>query len=201
MRIISLSELLKVLKDYNRIAKIEKIARRYFVMNAFDGVLAILGILMGSMAVSATPTVVISTGIGAGIAMGVSGIWGAYLTERAERQLELRELERATLSKLKGTKIGRAANAAVFVIAFIDGLAPFLASLIVLSPFLFLRGALPIQSLYVASISLAFISLFLLGVFLGRLTRENIIRTGLIMILAGVVSAGLSSLLLGTHPI
>ncbi|MBI4438839.1 hypothetical protein HY640_02820 [Candidatus Woesearchaeota archaeon] len=190
---------LKVLKDYNRIAKIDRIARRYFVMNAFDGVLAIMGILIGSYIVGSHPKVVISTSIGAGIAMGVSGIWGAYLTERAERQREIRELERATLSKLSETKIGRAATAAVFIIAIIDGLAPFLSALIILLPFLLLSPFLTVKQMYIYSAAIAFSTLFLLGAFLGRISKESMIKTGLIMILAGVVSGGISIFVLGAE--
>ncbi len=188
---------LKLLRDYNRIANIDVIARRYFVMNAFDGVLAILGVLLGSYWVSSSRTVVVSTGLAAGIAMAVSGIWGAYLTERAERQRELKELERATLSKLGGTKIGRAADFAVLIIAFIDGVAPFASAIFILSPFLFFSAMLSIKQMYILSISIAFISLFLIGVFLGKISKENVVKTGIIMIFAGVMSAGISFLLLG----
>ncbi len=188
---------LKLLRDYNKIAHIDKIARRYFVMNAFDGVLAVLGILLGTFMVQPDPKLVITTGLAAGIAMGVSGIWGAYLTERAERQIELRELERAMLSKLKETKIGKAAATAVIVIAVIDGLAPFIAAAIILSPFIFLTQMLTVNQMYMASAAMAFLVLFLLGIFLARISKENIIKTGAIMMLAGLVSAAISFLLLG----
>ncbi|MBI3052087.1 hypothetical protein HYY74_06580 [Candidatus Woesearchaeota archaeon] len=193
-----LREKLRLLSDYNKLAHIEKIARRYFVMNSFDGVLAILGILVGSLIAGAPAALVVSTGIAAGIAMGVSGIWGAYLTERAERQKEIRDLERATLTKLKATQIERAAKAAVVIIALVDGIAPLAAALIVLMPFLILRPFLALQQIYYLSIGIAFAALFMLGVFLGNLSRENIIKMGLIMILAGLASVGLSYILLGT---
>ena len=35
--------------QYNGIANIGEIARRYFAMNAFDGVLTIIGMLMGNL--------------------------------------------------------------------------------------------------------------------------------------------------------
>ena len=195
-----IKEQLRLLKDYNKLAKIETIARRYFVMNAFDGVLAVLGVLLGSYLAGPDPKIVVNTGLAAGIAIGVSGIWGAYLTERAERQMEIKELERATLSKLKETKIGRAATFAIFVIAIIDGLAPFLASLIILTPFLMFGSVLSVTQMYIFSMVSAFVVLFALGIYLGRLSKENIIKTGLIMILAGVMSSAISYLLLGTHP-
>jgi len=39
---------LRQFKEYDDIAEIGEIARRYFVMNAFDGILTIIGVLTGS---------------------------------------------------------------------------------------------------------------------------------------------------------
>ena len=196
-----LDERIKELKEYNKIAKIDKIARRYFVMNSFDGVLAILGVLVGSFIVESDKRIALTTGLAAGIAMGISGVWGAYFTERAERQLEIKELEKATLSKLGATRIGRAATAAVMIIAIIDGVAPFLAVIIILLPFFTLGSVLTARQLYLTSITIGFFLLFVLGMFLGKLTKENIIKTGIIMTFAGLLSAVLSYLLLGRHHI
>ena len=192
-----ISEKIRILKDYNRIARIDRIARRYFVMNSFDGVLAIMGILIGSLIAGAGRETVLKTSIAAGIAMAVSGVWGAYLTERAERQKELHDLEKATLSKLGKTQIGRAANAAVIIIAIIDGVAPLISALAVISPFFLMQKIVPLQSLYYISVGIGFFLLFTLGIFLGRLSKESIIKTGIIMLLAGVVSLALNYLLLG----
>ena len=85
----------KKLKEYNRIANISEIARRYFVMNSFEGILTILGILIGTyFAKVQDPRFVISTGIAASIAMAVSGIWGTSLTEEAERTKKMKEFLR-----------------------------------------------------------------------------------------------------------
>jgi len=104
-------------------------------MNAFDGVLTTIGVPMGNYLAGvrdlAKP---IRTGIATSIAMGVSGLWGAYLTETAERQRDLSELERACLVDQSDTKIGRASRLAVVIVSVVDGLAPFLAALVVLIP-------------------------------------------------------------------
>ncbi|MDH4138095.1 MAG: hypothetical protein OEW09_15460, partial [Anaerolineae bacterium] len=70
---------LRQFKEYDDIAEIGDIARRYFVMNAFDGTLTIIGVLTGSyVAHVESASVVISTGLATSIAMGISGLWGAY---------------------------------------------------------------------------------------------------------------------------
>ena len=83
----SLRSVLELTREYNRLVNIGEIARRYFAMNAFDGVLTIIGVLMGNFTARvADPQIVISTGLATCVAMGISGLWGAYLTEAAERK-------------------------------------------------------------------------------------------------------------------
>ena len=86
--------LIERFQRYSQIVNIGEIARRYFAMNAFDGVLTIIGVLMGNFTAGVEDTrIVVTTGLATCVAMGVSGLWGAYLTEAAERQRELQELE------------------------------------------------------------------------------------------------------------
>ena len=97
------------MREYDRLANISEIARRYFAMNAFDGVLTIIGVLMGNfIARVSDPKIVISTGLATSVAMGISGLWGAYLTEAAERKRDIDELSKYTLRDLSTTRIGRA---------------------------------------------------------------------------------------------
>jgi predicted membrane protein (TIGR00267 family) len=184
------------LREYSDIASIGEIARRYFAMNAFDGVLTIIGVLMGNYTARVhDPTVVIVTGFSTCIAMGVSGLWGAYLTEAAERKRDLSDLENHTLTDLSETKIGRASRVAVVVVALVDGLAPFLAALLVLLPFFFSGLLADIVLSYYASLGMALAVLFALGAFLGKVSKESLVISGLKMIVAGLVSIALSYLL------
>jgi len=183
-------------REYDQLANIGEIARRYFAMNAFDGVLTIIGVLMGTFTANVdNPTVVVRTGLSTCIAMGVSGLWGAYLTEAAERKRELNELERQTMTDLSHTRIGRASRIAVVTVALVDGLSPFFAALAVLFPFFF-AGLFPdIRWVYFSALGLALVTLFALGLFLGRISRENMLLYGLKTIVAGVASMGISFLL------
>ncbi len=189
---------LQQLREYDDIDEISEIARRYFAMNAFDGVLTIIGVVMGNYTAGVrSPAIVISTGLSTCMAMGISGLWGAYLTESAERKRSLDILENHTLSDLSGTKIGRASRAAVIIVALVDGLAPFAAALLVLSPFFFstLLGEITIS--YYLSLGVALATLFAVGAFLGRVSKNSLILSGLKMIGAGLVAILLSHLLDG----
>jgi len=188
-----LARKLNELREYSDIASIAEIARRYFAMNAFDGVLTIIGVLMGNYAARVHDArVVLVTGFSTCIAMGISGLWGAYLTESAERKRDLNDLESHTLTDLSETKIGRASRVAVVVVALVDGLAPFLAALVVLLPFFFSGLLGDIVFSYYVSLGLALAVLFALGAFLGKVSKENLIISGVKMIGAGLVSILLS---------
>lgn len=182
-------------RDYNRIAKIDKIVRRYFLMNTFDGLMIILGLMLGSMISGLSePELVIKVSIAAAIAMAVSGIWGAYMAEHAERARELKKLERVTMHKLRNTKIERAFYAASIIVAFVDGISPVLATMAVLIPF-FIPG-ISIMAMYMASIAIAFSILALLGLFTAIVAKERIVPSIIRMLLAGVLSAVLGKVIL-----
>ena len=183
-------------KHYNQLSNIGEIARRYFAMNAFDGVLTIIGVLMGNYTAGVeNPHIVVTTGLTTCIAMGISGLWGAYLTEAAERQRELSELEGVTLTSLRETRLGEASRAAVVIVAIVDGLSPFLAALIVLLPFFFAHFFPAIRWVYLTALGLSLLALFALGVFLGRVSRQNVILYGIRTVIAGGISIVISLLL------
>jgi predicted membrane protein (TIGR00267 family) len=84
---------------------------------------------------------------------------------------------------------------AAVMVALVDGMSPFIASVLVLSPF-FLAAMFPQLSwAYYASFSMALLTLFGLGLFLGRISRENLVLSGVKTVVAGVVCMGLSYLL------
>ncbi len=189
------------LKEYEEAVEIGEIARRLFAMNSFDGILTILGVLMGNyLADVRSPQVIIVTGLATSVSMGVSGLWGAYLTESAERQKSLDDLEDLTLTDLTNTRIGRASRAAVVIVALVDGMAPLLASALVLVPFA-LAGVLgDITYSFYLALAIAMVALFGLGAFLGRISKQGMVLAGLKMIIAGVVALVLSFLIEGAIP-
>ena len=191
-----LRERLDQWREYVEISEAGQIARRAFANNSFDGVLTMIGVVMGSFVVGVQDaTVVLVTGLSTALAIGISGGWGAYLTESAERRHAMDELERVTLTDLENTKIGKASDVAVILVAAVDGLSPFVAALLVVIPF-FLTPLLPtVAYAYYASIGIALLALFALGIYLGRISKENLILSGVKTTVAGVVCMGLSYLL------
>jgi len=196
LRWTSIAEFLEEIKNYNQIAGIAEIARRYFAMNAFDGVLTTIGVLAGNYLAGVRDlSIPIRTGIATSIAMGISGLWGAYLTETAERQRELADLQKISLIDQSETSIGRASRFAVIVVSVVDGIAPALSALIVLTP-LFLGSLIqnPILS-YALAGGLALLSLFALGMFLGKVSEKGLIGYGIKTLLAGLAAIAINFLL------
>ncbi len=184
--------------EYNEIADIGEIARRSFGNNAFDGILTMIGVIIGSLTSGiSNPRVVITTGLSTSIAIMISGAWGAYLTESAERKKYLDELGKRTLSNLSGSRIGRAGRFAAIAIALVDGLSPFLGAILVLIPF-FLSGLFPsVQTVYYTALGVSLVALFALGMWFGTVAKENLLGYGIKTLLAGVASIIIGSLLNG----
>jgi predicted membrane protein (TIGR00267 family) len=191
-----ISDLLQQFHQYGKLANVAEIARRYFAMNAFDGALTMIGVLMGNFTAGVdTPRIVVSTGLATSVAMGISGLWGAYLTEAAERKREITEISEQVLIDLHDTRIGKASRFAVAVVAVVDGISPALAALIILSPFFIADLFGQIQFVYFSALGMALLSLFALGAFLGTVSKENVFLYGLRTVVAGLVSIGISYLL------
>ena len=132
----SLNEKINEWRRYYRISDVGTISRRYFVMNAFDGALTILGVIIGAFIAGVLePITIITAAISGSIAMGISGMSGAYMTEKAERTKELKELQRAMVSNLENGLHHRSHRFATIFASLIDGLSPAFAAMIVVSPF------------------------------------------------------------------
>lgn len=171
-----------------------QIARRLFVMNAFDGVLTIMGVVLGAYLSGVQDSgFVITAGVGGSIAMGISGMSGAYMAERAERMRDIRKLESAMLIDLDGTHVVKAFRTASIAIALVDGLSPAIAALLLISPF-FMVPLISMSAAAMLSLALGLILLFLLGIFLARISEEVALISGLKMLLVGVLTIIIVSL-------
>ena len=196
-----ISEYFEGVDTYFKVTRAQKILRRYFAMNAFDGAMTSLGVVIGAYISNiVNPAAVIGVIIVGGVAMAISGFSGTYLTESAERINSLNELEDAMLVNLEDTIFGRASRFVSIFAAIVDGSAPFFASLPSVAPFyLALVGFLPVELAFYASIGASLTTLFLLGMYLGRVSEGNVIYSGIKMVIAGVAVALLALLLNGNH--
>ncbi|MDH3687920.1 MAG: hypothetical protein OEU36_00360 [Gammaproteobacteria bacterium] len=182
---------IKRLRFLLRLTSSQEIARRYFVTNGFDGALTMLGLMLGfHLSGTVALRVVISACLGAAIALAMSGLTSAYVSETAERKKALKELENAMVTDLGETAHGAAARLIPWLIALVNGMAPFLIALIIITPIWFSAFTdveLPLDPIQ-CSIGIAFIVIFLLGVFLGRIGGEFWLKSGGRMVLIALIT-------------
>jgi predicted membrane protein (TIGR00267 family) len=175
------------------LGKSGRIARRYFVVNGFDGALTMLGLIVGFLFIAPDDlSVVINVCLAAAIALGMSGLSSAYVSESAERQHALNNLEEAMIIDLSESAHGKTAIWTPILVALVNGLAPLLISLLILSPLWLssLGVLLPLTALYCAII-VAMLLVFLLGVFLGRLAGKFWLRSGIETLLLAAITTAL----------
>jgi predicted membrane protein (TIGR00267 family) len=167
-----------------------KIARRYFVTNGFDGALAMLGLLVGFRTAGDVPVgIALAACMGTAVALGISGVSSAYISEAAERRRELQALRDAMLKDMDASAHARATRWIPVLIALVNGLAPFVLAQLIMVP-LWVAGwgiALP-ASPYDLAILITFLLVFALGVFLGRVGGRRWFAAGLRTLAIAVVT-------------
>ncbi len=202
-----------------------EIARRKFFNNCFDGALTCAGIVSGffimflSEHTRNVPNTVIITGFATALAIGISGLWGAFLSEEAERKKKITDMKKEmaiietdgketidhsenNIKKIKKNKnknkkertlLERAENFATIVASLVDGGAPVLGSSLPFVPFFFGTVLTPIHFIisYIVLVGL----LVYLGVFLGKISGGGRVRYAIHLVTAGVVTLIVSILL------
>jgi len=190
-----LQEWLGKVKVYLDVTHARGIARRYFIMNGFDGSMTMFGIVLGSWVARINePGIIVAAGFGACLAMGVSGFFGAFMAERAERKGHLKTLKDSVPAF---DPLHHEASKFVSIyVALIDGISPTLTAIVSLIPFVLTRmNLLSIGNAYMTSLILTLAILFSLGFYLGRTARGNVFLYGLQMVGVGIITAILIFLL------
>jgi predicted membrane protein (TIGR00267 family) len=188
---------LKKVRFLLRISQTNDIIRRYFVVNGFDGALTMLGLIIGFLvSTPADISVVINACLGASIALGMSGFSSAYISESAERQRALGELQNAMVQDLKKSAHGQASRLVPLLIALVNGLAPLVISLLIIIPLWLSKSGfpLPFPPLYTAIIVALFL-VFLLGLFIGHIAKASWLRSGIQTLLVAALTASMIFLL------
>jgi predicted membrane protein (TIGR00267 family) len=157
------------------------IIRRYAIVNGFDGALTMLGLLSGFMLGGGAPLpTVIAACVGAAVALGVSGLTSAYLSESAERRRSLAELESAMITDLQDSDHARTAKLLPWLVALVNGASPVVVSFLIIGPLWLaqLGVLLPFEPVLAAMLT-AFACIFGLGVFLGRVAGTSWLLSGI----------------------
>jgi predicted membrane protein (TIGR00267 family) len=205
-------------KQYGKIADLGEISRRKFFNNCFDGALTCAGIISGIFisflnpgnTIQFTPQFILITGFATTLAIGISGLWGAFLSEEAERRKKVSDMKKdmaiveANVEKVENndknnnendkTILEKAERFATIIASLVDGGAPAVGSTLPLIPFFF-GFQLSIIHFLFSYVILAGLLVYL-GMFLGNISGGGKLRYALHLVTAGVVTL-LVTLLLG----
>lgn len=182
-----------------RLSGTHGIVRRYAVVNGFDGALTMLGMLLGFYISAETQLLtVINACLGVSVALAVSGVSSAYISEAAEQQQALEVLRDAMMSDMEDSAHHRAARVAPVLVALANGLSPLLLGLLIMLPLWLAHfgldlGVTPVE----AALATALLLIFLLGMFLGRVRGSSLLLSGLLTLLIAAITS-LVIFLLGT---
>ncbi|ELY61002.1 VIT1/CCC1 transporter family protein [Natronococcus jeotgali] len=178
--------------------EVRSISRRYFISNGFDGTLTCIGVVVGAYLSGVTDGLtVITIGLGAAVGLGTSGVWSVWEIERAEKQAELMELERAMLADLEDTAVQQRRAGARKINAIASGIGPLIGILLPLGPFLGQGIVVSMLEATLLAIAVGVAVLFVFGAYLGSISKQNWIVAGVRMGLAGIVVAVLNLFLPG----
>ena len=168
-------------------------------MNAFDGALTMLGLILGGL-ITINPAMpaeaslqfnaILLAAAGTSIAMAISGFSGSYLTESAEREREVEEMGKAMLSDMSESMYAKATKTTSMVVAVVDGASPAIAAIIIITPLFFVpSGVLDYRVAFYIAIAICMALLFALGLFLGAVSKKNMWVYGAKTLFAGIMTA------------
>ncbi|MCE4610904.1 MAG: hypothetical protein F7B17_02910 [Desulfurococcales archaeon] len=168
-----------LLSEYKRLVKVypdtPNIARRMFVTNAMDGLLAAIGVNVGGFSVDVDPRVLALSIMGGALSMGLlSAVVGVYLSERAERLNEVKRLEKKVGRSLRGSLYWRAAMLVPIYIALWSGVGVLVFPALTATPYLAASaGILGMGEAFALSLASALALMATLGYYLGVVSGES----------------------------
>ena len=195
---MNIKNIKKFIQDYLKMS-------RYIALGTLDGILAVMAVTLAASGVASASGHPISnfaiglTGLSGGIALALSNVFGSFIGERAEESRTLRELEEKMLlneGDLDETIIHKQAKRRVYLSMFANGFSSFTGAFVPVVPFLVIPDRLTAT---LTTLSLCFGALFILGIYLGKVSRENLVKTGIEVLVVGIVISAISILIGGGH--
>jgi predicted membrane protein (TIGR00267 family) len=156
---------------------------RYVILGSIDGILAVLGIIIGLSTATKDGGIIVKAALGGGIALCLTNGIGSYLAETAVEYGKISKVEKAILQDLSDTRIEKMAKKNIMMDSILHGASSFLGSLVPMLPFLIGYTSI---SIYI-SIVLSLIALAALGLFSGKISGQGYLKSILRMVLLGAL--------------
>lgn len=176
---------------------VKSIARRMFITNSIDSIIAALGVGVGGYTPEVNAKLLAMSIIGGGVAMGfISATLGVYLSERAERLREFKDLEKKLAASLKESVHWKAARLVPIYVALWSGFGAIIFPLLIALPFAMAGlGIISNPTAYHGSLSVGLLSMGFLGLYLSRVSGENPLHSLARTLAMGVLAIVLVSVL------
>jgi len=153
-----------------------------FAFGLTDGIILVLGIVMGVAEATQDVRLVMISGIVGGIANALGNSIGFFIAQSTERGVQIHNLEE------HGGKVRVHSSREVWMSGVLSFVATIVALIILISPFMFLSLSLALVSTFL----LGTVMLFLLGRYVGKISGESQLKTGLKYAALGMVGAVVS---------
>ncbi|AKB85016.1 VIT1/CCC1 transporter family protein [Methanococcoides methylutens] len=162
--------------------KFNKEQGRYIILGSIDGLLAVLGVVIGTSHVVDDPSIIINAALGGAIALAMTNGIGSYLAESAVEYGHLAELEKPLLRSLESTKLEAQTKKKIWNDSIAHGGSSFIGSLVPISPFVLL-DEMALEVSVVLSISV----LAVLGIYSGKIAKQSAIKHAVRMVGLGIL--------------
>ncbi|WP_440952119.1 VIT1/CCC1 transporter family protein [Methanococcoides sp. FTZ1] len=170
--------------------KFNKEQGRYIILGSIDGLLAVLGVVIGTSHVVDDPSIIINAALGGAVALALTNGIGSYLAESAVEYGHLSDLEKPLLRSLESTKLESQTKKKIWNDSIAHGGSSFIGSLVPISPFV-LIDEMALEISVVMSISV----LAILGVYSGRIAKQSAIKHAVRMVGLGILIVAAVTLL------
>ncbi|OPY29257.1 MAG: VIT family protein [Methanocella sp. PtaU1.Bin125] len=164
---------------------------RYLILGTIDGLLAVLGIIVGLATVTTDPGIIIKAALGGGIALCLTNGIGSYLAETAVEYGRITSIERAMLEDLRDTHIEKQARRKIIRDSLVHGGMSLAGSVVPVIPFFVTNGWTAI----IASVVLCLFTLIGLGLYSGRVSSQSYLMSVVRMVGLGTLIVIVCSLL------
>jgi len=160
---------------------------RNFVRGLMDGLLTVLGIMIGASATGST-TIVLLTTLSGGLAGAFGNMAGALVAEEIDVSACFELLEKKMEAKkgwLTNTRLFRKTKKEAHKKSMIDGAATLLGVSITVWPFV----VLPFETAFLTSLALSLSTLFFVGYSLQTISKKKAVYMGFKVALLGLLTA------------
>ncbi|MEM0496772.1 MAG: hypothetical protein QXR22_01045 [Acidilobaceae archaeon] len=164
-------------------------------MNSIDSIISAIGVNIGTYREDLDPLVMSLAIIGGGLAFGLmSGFVGTFLSERAERIREFKEIEKAIGRSLKSSIYGKVTVIVPVYVALMSSIGVIIFPTMLAAIYLLAySNIISVGMAYTLTNIMSILILLILGAYMAKISGENILKSAL-----RVAALGLGAIIIVT---